>query len=280
MSAVQPRIILVKHTEKGYGGQHMKKVTAFVGSARKKHTYNAVRQFLDHLQSLGDVEYEIVPLSDLRLGTCRGCKVCFAKGEEFCPLKDDRDMLIDKIMASDGVVFASPNYSFQVSAITKIFLDRLGFAFHRPRFFGKTFTSIVAQGIYGGNKIVKYLDFVGYALGFNTVKGSCFTALQPMTEKEKQKIDRALARQSRRFYERLVKPAYPVPTLFKLMAFRMGRTSVRLELNDSSRDYAYYKEKGWFESDYFYPTHLGALRRAAGRLFDLIQTKRTKNRHS
>ncbi len=72
-----------------------------------------------------------------------------------------------------------------------------------------------------------------------------------MTKKEKQKIDRALARQSQRFHERLVKPAYPVPTSLKLMAFRMGRTSVRLELDASSRDYAYYKDKGWFESDYF-----------------------------
>ena len=258
----------------------MKRVTAFIGGARKKSTYNAVCQFLKNLQSLGDIEYEIVTLSDYRLGICRGCQLCFEKGEEFCPLKDDRDVLIEKIVASDGVVFASPNYSFQVSAIMKIFLDRLGFVFHRPRFFGKTFTSIVAQGIYGGNKIVRYLDFVGNGLGFNTVKGSCFTALDPMTEKEKQKIDRALARQSRRFHERLVKPAYPVPTLLKLMAFRMAKTSVRLELDDSSRDYAYYKEKGWFESDYFYPTRLGALRRVAGRLFDTIQTKRTRNRHS
>ena len=139
----------------------MKRVTAFVGSARKKHTYDAVRQFLDHLQSLGDVECEIVGLSDYRLGTCMGCKVCFARGEESCPLKDDRDALIEKMMASDGVVFASPNYMFQVSAIMKIFLDRLGFYGHRPGFFGKTFTSIVSQGIFGGGKIVKYLDFVG-----------------------------------------------------------------------------------------------------------------------
>ncbi len=58
----------------------MKRVTAFVGSARKKSTYNAVRQFLDNLQSLGDVEYEIVALSDHRLGTCRGCKLCFDEG--------------------------------------------------------------------------------------------------------------------------------------------------------------------------------------------------------
>ena len=156
---------------------------------------------------LGDVEYEIVALSDYRLGICRGCKQCFEKGEEFCPLKDDRDALFEKIMASDGVVFASPNYSFQVSGIMKIFLDRIGFVFHRPRFFGKTFTSIVSQSIYGGDKIVKYLDFVGMGLGFNIVKGSCITVLDPMTEKEKQKIDSALAGHSRRFHERLMKPA-------------------------------------------------------------------------
>jgi multimeric flavodoxin WrbA len=40
------------------------KVTAFVGSARKKHTYNATEKFLQKLQSLGDIEYEIVLLSD------------------------------------------------------------------------------------------------------------------------------------------------------------------------------------------------------------------------
>ena len=252
----------------------MKKVTAFAGSARKKHTYNAVRQFLDNLQSLGGVECEIVALSGYRLGTCRGCKLCFEKGEESCPLKDDRDVLIGKMMASDGVVFASPNYSFQVSAIMKIFLDRLGFVFHRPRFFGKAFTSIVVQGFYGGEKLVRYLDFVGDSLGFNTVKGTCSTALEPMTVKEKQKVDKALARQSRRFYERLMKPAYPAPTLFKLMAFRMGRTSIRLELDDTSRDYTYYKDKGWFESDYYYPARLGALRKVAGHLFDSIAARK------
>jgi len=258
----------------------MKKITAFVGSARKKSTYNAVHQFLDNLKALGDVEYEVITLSDHRLGTCRGCKVCFEKGEEFCPLKDDRDVLIEKIMASDVVIFASPNYSFQVSAIMKIFLDRLGFVFHRPRFFGKTFTSIIAQGIYGGNKIVKYLDFVGNGLGFNIVKGSCVTSLEPMIEKDKRKIDRALTEQSRRFYERLLKPAYPAPTLSKLMAFRMARTSMRLMLDDRSRDYTYYKEKGWFESDYYYNARLGVLKKGAGSLFDSIATRISRNRES
>jgi multimeric flavodoxin WrbA len=258
----------------------MKKVTAFVGSARKKYTYDAVRQFLDNLRSLGDVECEIVALSGYRLETCRGCQACFTKGEEFCPLKDDRDELIGKIMASDGVVLASPNYSFHVSGMMKLFLDRLGFVFHRPRFFGKTFTSIVAQGIYGGGKIVRYFDFVGNALGFNTVKGTCFRVLDPMTEKERQKRDKALARQSRRFTKSLAKPAYPAPELLKLMAFRMGRTSIRLELDDNSRDYRHYNDKGWFESDYFYPVQLGPLKTLAGGLFDSLQARLTKHRKS
>ena len=256
----------------------MKNITAFVSSARKKHTQNAVQQFMDNLQSLGDVECEIVRLSEYRLETCRGCRLCFDKGEEFCPLKDDRDMLIRKIEASDGVVFASPNYSFQVSAIMKMFLDRLGFVFHRPRFYGKTFTSIVVQGIYGGAKIVKYLDFVGNGLGFNTVKGSCITALEPIRRRSRQKIDSALARQSRRFYERLAEPAYPVPTLLNLMAFRMTRTSMKLMLDDTYRDYTYFTDKGWFESEYFYPTRLGPLKKAAGSLFDSLGSSWAKNR--
>jgi hypothetical protein len=91
-----------------------------------------------------------------------------------------------------------------------------------------------------------------------------------MTEKAQQKIDRALARQSRRFHERLSKPAFPVPTLLKLMAFRMSRTSMKLMLDGSSRDYTHYSDKGWFESDYYYPIRLGMLKKATGRLFDSV----------
>jgi multimeric flavodoxin WrbA len=256
----------------------MKRVIAFVGSARKKHTYNAVCQFLENLRSLGDVETEIVRLSDYRIETCRGCKACTDKGEEFCPFKDDRDVLIEKIAASDGVIFASPIYSFQVSAFMKIFLDRLGFIFHRPRFFGKTFTDIVVQGIYGGPKIVKYLDFVGSFLGFNTVKGSVIISLEPMTDKQQKKNDRVLARHSRKFYERLMKPAPSTPTLFKVMIFRMSRTSLKLILDDSYRDYTYYRDKGWFESDYFYPVRLGVIKKAAGRLFDSFAKRNARKR--
>ncbi len=251
----------------------VKKVTAFVGAGRKGHTYQAARDFLERLEALGGVETELVRLSDHRLETCRGCKVCFERGEEYCPLKDDRDVLLGKMKRADAVVLASPNYSFQVSGMMKVFLDRLGFAFHRPMFHGKTFTSIVVQGFFGGGKIVKYLDFVGTGLGFNVVKGSCSTALVPMTPKEQAKRDATLAKHARRFHERLFQPGTPTPSLLQLFAFRMGRTNVAIELDERSLDYRYYRDRGWFDSDYWYPTHLGAAKGTVGRLLDSYFTR-------
>lgn len=246
------------------------KVTAFVGSARKKHTYKVTEQFLHNLQSFGNVECEIVSLSDYHIEVCKGCMLCLNKGEELCSLKDDRDKLIEKMNSSDGIIFASPNYSFNVSGLMKVFLDRLGFIFHRPRFFGKVFTSIVVQGFYRGDKIISYLNFVGKSLGFNRIKGRCLNSLEPITEEEQKKLDRIIEKQSKRFYSALIKKEYPVPTFFQLMIFRMSRTSIKLLLNESWRDFTYYKKNGWFESDYYYPVKLNPVKKMAAGSFDLI----------
>lgn len=258
----------------------MKIVTAIVGSARKRgFTYLATRRFLDNLTSFGDVQTEMLFLSDFALEPCKGCKICFLRGEEFCPNRDDRDILIRKMLESDGVMFATPNYSFQVSGRMKSFLDRLGFVFHRPCFHGKVFTSIVAQGIFGGGSVLKYLSFVGQGLGFNVVKGSCVTALEPMTVKMRVKMEHMINVQSRRFHDRLMQPPLPVPSYFQLLGFRMGRTSVRLTLSEEKRDYAYYRDHGWFTSDYFYPTHLGPLKKVAGTVFDRTAERIYAHRH-
>ncbi len=115
----------------------MKKVTAFIGTERRKWTWQAVRELEKNLCQYGDVNFETVFLNDYNLEFCRGCILCFNKGEDHCPLKDDRDALLEKLEGSDGVIFATPSYAFQVSARMKNLLDRTAFIFHRPRFFGK-----------------------------------------------------------------------------------------------------------------------------------------------
>ncbi len=246
----------------------MKKITAFIGSPRKKHTFDAVSRFLENLKTADEVETEIVFLGDFKLENCCGCKACFERGEEFCPFRDDRDLLIEKMTASDGVVFASPVYSFQVTALMKNFLDRLAFIFHRPRFFGKMMTSIVAQGIYGGKKVVEYLDFCGNGLGFNILKGVCINSLEPVTEKQARRTNEAVDDHSRKFLAALARPAYPAPGFFDLMIFRMSRTSMKRMLDEGYRDFRYFRDKGWFESGYYYPARLNPFKKIAGRLFD------------
>jgi multimeric flavodoxin WrbA len=257
-------------------GAAVKKVVAFVGSARKKHTYEAVQEFFGELEELGGVECETVMLAEQDLLICRGCKLCLDRGEELCPLGDDRDPLIEKMAEADGVVFATPNYSFQVSGLTKVFLDRLGFVFHRPRFFGKTFTGIVVQGIYGGSKIAKYLDFIGDGMGFKVVKTRVLQSLEPMTEKQRRKNSELLEKQAARFHASLQDSTPPVPSLFKVAIFRMSRTSMRMMLDESYRDYGYYRDRGWFESDYFYPTRLGPLKKLTGSLSDTLSARMSK----
>jgi len=91
-------------------------------------------------------------------------------------------------------------------------------------------------------------------------------------------MDEALARQSRRFHEQLSSPAFPAPSTFQLWAFRTARTSIELELGDDNRDHAYYRDHGWFDSDYYYPTRLGPLKRAAGAAFDRMAARRSRPR--
>jgi hypothetical protein len=66
--------------------------------------------------------------------------------------------------------------------------------------------------------------------------------------------------------------------MFQLFAFRMARTSIKLEQTDDRPDHAYYRDRGWFDSDYYYPTRLCPLKRAAGAAFDRIAARSSKAR--
>lgn len=247
----------------------MKKVTAIIGSARKKTTYQTIQQLEINLRQHVDIDFEYVFLSDYNLEFCHGCKLCFDKGEQFCPIKDDRDELLHKLELSDGVILATPSYAFQVSARMKNFLDRFAYMFHRPRFFGKAFTVVVTQGITGGENITQYLEASGSNMGFNVTKGSCVNTLEPMTELQNNKIELEMKKCSERFFKALTLGTPKVPSLYRLMMFRMTRSGIK-SAKVQLFDYYYFKDKGWFESDYYYDTKLGPINKMAGCFFDYV----------
>ena len=247
----------------------MKKVTAFIGTESKKATYRAINEFEKNLKQYEDIDFEYVFLSDYHLEFCRGCKVCFDKGEEHCPLKDDRDVLIKKIEESDGVIFATPSYAYQVSARMKNFFDRIAFIFHRPRFFHKTFTAVLTQGVPVGDNIRKYIEETGGHLGFYVTKGCSLWTLDPMSDKQKQAMESKVSKAAHRFYKGLIRTAPSKPSFFRLMLFRTGRSGLK-SASVRYYDYFYFKDKGWFESDYYYKTKLGPVKKLAGRFFDFL----------
>lgn len=65
---------------------------------------------------------EIVRLREYNLHPCIGCEVCNAT--HACVQKDGMASLLDKILAADVVVMATPVYFYSMSAQMKIFIDR------------------------------------------------------------------------------------------------------------------------------------------------------------
>ena len=110
------------------------KILAICGSPHRGNTYSVLNTIKENYPT---IDYKLLMLNEVNLEPCRGCYVCVLRGEEKCPLKDDRDMIIKEILDADGVVFASPVYVNFISALMKGFMERLGFFSHRPRFFDK-----------------------------------------------------------------------------------------------------------------------------------------------
>ena len=253
------------------------KVLAVMGSPREKSlTLKIIQMLEEKLQALGEIEFEYIFLKDLDIRLCSGCMLCFEKGEEFCPFKDDTAYVYEKMKAADGVIMACPNYALQVTALTKKLLDRLAFNFHRPCFFHQAWLPIITEGVYGKKKILKYLDEVGGMWGFNLCPGAgfSFTGEKALSAKE-EKISRELDKVARRFFyvlkERTVKPNLKMVAIFRLVRTLHAKSS-----DQDSRDYRYWKEQGWFEKPYYCDVKLNLLQRITGFFADQFAAAQAK----
>lgn len=65
---------------------------------------------------------EVVDVAKLDIAPCTGCVACGYEGP--CVQGDDMDMLRDKILAADMLVFATPLYYYGMTAQLKIVIDR------------------------------------------------------------------------------------------------------------------------------------------------------------
>jgi multimeric flavodoxin WrbA len=100
------------------------KILTILGS-HKKHgnTATVLKRFEDLIAPLHSVER--INLADYTMHGCLGCGVCQGKIDEpGCVQKDDTMTIIDRILAADVVVYATPLYAWSFSAPMKALMDR------------------------------------------------------------------------------------------------------------------------------------------------------------
>lgn len=101
------------------------KITTLLGSAKKKgNTATVLGWFEQELRSMGH-DVERVYLHDKSIRGCMGCAKCRENPDEIaCVQKDDAIDIMEQMISSDGVVFASPIYFWGFSAQIKALIDR------------------------------------------------------------------------------------------------------------------------------------------------------------
>lgn len=102
----------------------VKKILEITSSPRKNGNSTLLAHAIaDGARSCG-ARVETVDLHRLRIRPCTACDKCHADDDRFCVLRDDMQKVYAKVVAADGLIYASPVYWFTVSAQMKLFMDR------------------------------------------------------------------------------------------------------------------------------------------------------------
>ncbi len=249
------------------------KIIAIMGSPKGKGSgYMIVKKIEDRMKTMGGVEFEYLFLKDANLKLCTGCYACLAKGEDKCPLKDDRAAIEQKLLAADGVILSSPMYVLNVSWLMKNFIDRFAYTNHRPRFHRQKVLTVVNMG--GDNPKLALL-LLRYALGGSRIVHELGIATPPwpQTERAVAKKERAIDAAAKKFYRACLDTSLPSPTLLGLILF-LVRQRIYLECRQSlPADYAFYMGKS-----YYYETNIHPVKAAAAKAIVGVVVQMMKDR--
>lgn len=101
------------------------KILVVLGSPRKKGNSAILAAEVAESATAEGADVETVYLNGLDMKPCQGCETCQKDSHSGCAIEDDMTWLHSKLREADSLVIASPIYWFNISAQTKIFIDRL-----------------------------------------------------------------------------------------------------------------------------------------------------------
>ena len=143
------------------------KIVAIVASPKGMNGYTGklVKPLTEAIQAAG-AELEILSFNKLKVNFCQGCtKTCHSTGKCF-QTDDDFDRILTVMLSADGIIFATPNYCFNVTGQMKALLDRCTFPLHCGKFQGKYCATVVTAGGSDNEIVEKYLYSILTQFGF------------------------------------------------------------------------------------------------------------------
>jgi hypothetical protein len=179
-------------------------------------------------------------------------------GESYCPLEDDRDQILNKLMHADGTILASPVSSRMISPCIKNFFDRIAFLQHRPVFFGKIAMSLVTSYECRLGDARTYMNKTLAAFGFSispAIELQFKSGIMPESFHENNKIKVISAVNS--FIIKIKKGQIDSPSLDQLISFHLYKYLSVLNPDRSRADFEYYKDK----EEYHYDTQIGTIKK-------------------
>ena len=96
------------------------KIVIINGSARKGNTLAMINAFIKGAE--GKNEIEIIEPDKLKIAPCKGCGAC--QCHKGCVDQDDTNATMDKIVAADMILFATPVYWWGITAQIKQVIDK------------------------------------------------------------------------------------------------------------------------------------------------------------
>lgn len=215
------------------------RVLAIVGSPRKGKTYHAIKSMEENSP---EVDLNILMLNELDIGLCKGCYLCNSRGEEYCPLKDDRDTILAEMGKADGIIFASPVYVNHITGTMKNFIDRLGFLAHRPNYFDKQAMVMATCKSFGADVVTGYLEDIVNVFGLN-VTAKLGLKITTGSEKEARLNHMKALKVFDEFIESIRKDTRVEPNMNQLVMFNSFKMVSEQVKDDFPADYSYYRDK-------------------------------------
>jgi multimeric flavodoxin WrbA len=209
------------------------RIISLVGSPHgaRGNTARLLNTVLEGAESKG-ADTETIYLPGDTVLPCNACDLCHKKGR--CPQKDEFESIKEKIMEADGLILASPNYIFSVSAQMKTFMDRCSGIVHCLGFEGKYGASVVTSG--GGDEepIAEYMNHFLIITGIRPV-GSVWATMGRITGPN---LPLEITEKSAALGERLVK-SWKNKTTFPEVEQKMNAFRERM------RALMLYRKKDW-----------------------------------